>query len=239
MSGPRIRVLSQTLIDQIAAGEVVERPASVVKELVENSLDANARKIEITIERGGLGLLRVSDDGTGMTSEEAHLALRRHATSKLQTFADLEALATMGFRGEALPSICSVSHLQLITRTADEEAGFAMRLSGGEIESTGPHGAPVGTTIEVRDLFYNVPARLKFLKAEATEMTHTVDAVVRLAIAQPHVHFKLKSGQRTLLDLPPHPSLLERIKAVLHRNTRSLVRLVPAAGGERAVQVDA
>ncbi len=239
MSEPRIRVLSQTLIDQIAAGEVVERPASVAKELIENSLDAGARRIEVTLERGGLGLLRVVDDGGGMTQSEAHLALRRHATSKLQAFVDLESLATMGFRGEALPSIASVSRMTLVTRTAAEEAGYQLVVAGGEVERSGPSGAPVGTSIEVRDLFYNVPARLKFMKAEATEMTHTVDAVVRLALAHASVHFRLKSGARTLLDLPPHPTVQERVKAALGRNARSVERLVPARGADRGVTIDA
>ncbi len=239
MSAPRIRVLSQTLIDQIAAGEVVERPASVVKELIENALDADAQKIEVTIERGGLGSIRVTDDGVGMTSEEAHLAVKRHATSKLTAFDELESIGTMGFRGEALPSIASVSRLSITTRTQDSDAAFTMRLAGGELDSSGPAGAPVGTTIEVRDLFYNVPARLKFMKAEATEMTHTVDAVVRLALCAPHVHLRLKSGTRVLLDLPAHSTAQERVKAALSRNARSTDRLIATAGGDQRVRIDA
>ena len=166
---PRIRILPPELADQIAAGEVVERPASVVKELVENALDAGARRIDIDVEGGGRRLVRVVDDGEGMTPEEARLALERHATSKLDSSSDLLNIQTMGFRGEALPSIAAVSRFSLTTRTAAASAATRLRVEAGRFVDDEPCGAPVGTQVEVRDLLWNIPARLKFLKAEPTE----------------------------------------------------------------------
>jgi DNA mismatch repair protein MutL len=231
-------VLPPELADQIAAGEVVERPASVVKELVENSLDAGARRIEIEVEGGGLQRICVRDDGCGMSAEEAHLAIRRHATSKLVAFDDLHRLATMGFRGEALPSIAAVSTLALTTRTAEAEAGYRLEVAGGVAGDAREIGAPVGTEIEVRALLQNVPARLKFLKAEATESAHVVEAVLRLALAFPSVHFKLRSQNRLVFDLPPHSSGLERARVALARGSRTPVELHLAAGEESGVHVE-
>jgi DNA mismatch repair protein MutL len=171
-----IRVLPPELADQIAAGEVVERPASVVKELVENSLDAGARRIEVEIDRGGLDRIVIIDDGAGMAPDEAHLALKRHATSKLNVIEDLQRLTTMGFRGEALPSIAAVSRLAVTTRRREDLAGYLLMEGEGRVV-----GAPPGTQIEVRDLFVNVPARLKFVKGDATEAAHVVDVVLRAA----------------------------------------------------------
>ena len=168
---PRITRLSNELANQIAAGEVVERPASVAKELVENALDAGAGRIGVSVEFGGKRLVRVEDDGEGMTPDEAVLALERHATSKIRRLEDLAAIATLGFRGEALPSIASVSHFLLRTRARGASRGFEVRVSGGATVSTREVGASEGTTIEVTDLFYNVPARRKFLKSDGAETT--------------------------------------------------------------------
>ena len=186
-----IRVLDEQVVNRIAAGEVVERPASAVKELIENSLDAGARRIEVEVEMGGRRLIRVRDDGIGMTREDALLALQRHATSKIQTDADLLRIQTMGFRGEALPSIAAVSRLELITRAFEEEIGTRVVAVGGEIQSVEEVGAPIGTTVTVRDLFYNVPARLKFLKTVPTELGHILETVTRYAFAFPDVSFRL------------------------------------------------
>jgi DNA mismatch repair protein MutL len=195
-----IRILPDELIDQIAAGEVIERPASVVKELVENSLDAGAHRIEIDIERGGIGLVRVRDDGLGMQAGEVALALQRHATSKIASMDDLESVVTLGFRGEAMPSIASVSRLRLLTRTAQADHAVEIQADGGSRSSVRPAAHVVGTTIEVRDLFFNVPARRKFVRSDATETGHIVRLVERLALSRPDISFQLRSGDRLLLD---------------------------------------
>jgi DNA mismatch repair protein MutL len=219
---PRIALLPEELTNQIAAGEVVERPASVVKELVENSLDAGAARIDVDIEEGGLSLVRIADDGCGMTPEDAELSLLRHATSKLRSADDLFRLSTMGFRGEALASVAAVSRLQLTTRTEGAVAAYRIATEAGQkTQPSREVGAPVGTQIEIRDLFYNVPARLKFMKSEATETGHISETLVRLSLAYPGVHVRLrafekgKDRERTLLELPPHRSPLERSQAAL------------------------
>ena len=214
-----IRVLPAALADQIAAGEVVERPASVVKELVENALDAGARRIDVEIEGGGRRLVRVVDDGWGLPPDDARLALKRHATSKIAAADDLWGLATFGFRGEALPSIAAVSRLTLLSRPRDAEAGAGFRLvveAGLETDAR-EAGVPVGTQIEVRDLFFNTPARAKFLKSESTEDANIYEAVLRLGIAHPDVHLRLRSKGAVRLDLPPHRDLAERVRAALAR----------------------
>jgi DNA mismatch repair protein MutL len=235
MSEPRIRVLPPELADQIAAGEVVERPASVVKELVENALDAGARRVDVDVEGGGRRLVRVVDDGGGMSPDEARLALKRHATSKLRALEELFDLHTMGFRGEALPSIAAVSRFSLTTRTADRDAAFRVVVEGAEEREAGPAGAAVGTQVEVRDLLWNVPARLKFLKAESTEAAHVTEAVARLALAYPEVHFRLRHGGRVALDLPPAARADERVRAVLGRELGR--RLVAHEHEEAGVRV--
>jgi len=192
-----IRVLPETIASQIAAGEVVERPASVVKELVENALDAGAHNITVHVEGGGRALLRVADDGAGIPSAEVELAFARHATSKLQTAEDLNHVQTLGFRGEALASIASVSRVALVTRSPAEPAGVQARLEGGLLVQQTPIGAPQGTVISVENLFYNVPARLKFLKSETAERSHISALVSRYAIAYPGVRFKLVLDNRT------------------------------------------
>jgi DNA mismatch repair protein MutL len=207
---PRIHRLPLHLANQIAAGEVVERPASVVKELVENSLDANARRISVTIEMGGKKLLRVEDDGDGMEAEDARLAIERHATSKIATADDLGAIRTLGFRGEALPSIASVSHFTLRTRARGEATGTEIKVNGGAVVLEREVGAPEGTCIDVADLFYNLPARRKFLKSDTAEATQISRIMTQMALGYPTVGFTLVSGARKLLECPPASGLGER-----------------------------
>ena len=197
-----IRILDNHLIDQIAAGEVIERPASIVKELVENSLDAGAQSIEVEIEAGGVRLTRVRDDGSGIPEAELALALSRHATSKISCADDLAAITTLGFRGEALPSIASVSRFEIVSRHVDAERGASVSVDAGSVGAPIPAAHPPGTTIEVRDLFYNLPARRKFLRTEVTEQGHIVRLLERLALSRSDVAFRLRSGSRTLLDAP-------------------------------------
>jgi DNA mismatch repair protein MutL len=197
-----IRVLPSELVDQIAAGEVIERPASVVKELVENSLDALAHRIEVDVERGGVGLIRVRDDGAGIPAAELSVALARHATSKIASLDDLEAVATLGFRGEALPSIGSVARLRITSRAAGADQGAEVSVDGGSIAAVRPAAHPPGTSVEVRDLFFNVPARRKFVRSDATELTHIVRLMERLALSRFDVTFRLRHGTRLMLDAP-------------------------------------
>jgi DNA mismatch repair protein MutL len=207
----KIHQLPPALANQIAAGEVVERPASVVKELVENSLDAGARRITITIEFGGKRLVRVEDDGEGMSSEDARLSIERHATSKIRTADDLGAIATLGFRGEALPSIASVSHFTLRTRARATASGTEVRVNGGVLGAVMEAGTPEGTRIDVEDLFYNLPARRKFLKSDAAESAQVSRVVTQLALAAPGVGFSLINASRRVLECPPAGSRLERL----------------------------
>ncbi len=209
---PTIRQLPPSLVNKIAAGEVIERPASVVKELLENSIDAGATRVELAIESGGLDLIRISDNGCGIAENELPLAIASHATSKLESADDLFDVHTLGFRGEALASIAEVSHLLLRSRTADQEGGAELVVRGGEAESVRPAGAPVGTVIEVRNLFFNTPVRRKFLRSASTETSHVTEAFTRIALAYSHVHMVLVSGQRTLFDLRPTEHWHERIR---------------------------
>jgi DNA mismatch repair protein MutL len=197
-----IRVLPGALVDQIAAGEVIERPASVVKELTENALDAGARRIEIDVAHGGIGLVRVRDDGCGIAPEELPLAIARHATSKIAGLDDLAAIETLGFRGEALPSIASVSRFRLTSRAAGAENAAQIVVEGAVVSPAAPAAHPSGTTIEVRDLFFNVPARRKFVRSDATELGHIARLVERLALSRADVAFRLRNGERVVLDSP-------------------------------------
>ncbi len=227
-----IRVLPPGLVNQIAAGEVVERPASVVKELCENALDARARTISIDIEEGGLSLVRVVDDGAGMDHDDALLALERHATSKLRDAEGLATIATMGFRGEAVPAIASVSRLRLDTSPGDDGAGTRVVVEGGALIEDSPVGRPRGTTVEVRDLFFNTPARRKFMRAAATEAGHVSEAVTRLALARADVGFTLRSGSRVLLSSRAGEPLAERAAQALGRDAVRHFVAVDGARGE-------
>ncbi len=209
-----IAVLPDNLIDRIAAGEVVERPASVVKELLDNALDAGATEISVLVEGNGTSLIRVSDDGEGMAPEDVPLAFERHSTSKIKEEADLAAIATMGFRGEALPSIASVASVEMVSRPASAEAGCRHRVENGRKGVPAAAGCPVGTTVEVRDLFFHVPARLKFMKAPRTEIKYVTDVVNRTALAHPSVHFRLHHGGKRLADYVAATRLQERVRQV-------------------------
>lgn len=221
---PLVHVMSETLASQVAAGEVIERPSSVIKELIENSVDAGARKIEVEIQRGGVAMLRVRDDGSGMGPEDAVRSLERHATSKLRSSADLNGILTLGFRGEALPSIASVSRFSMQTREVDSVEGTEVRVDGGRTHPSRAVGCPVGTSIEVRDLFFNVPARKKFLKAESTEGAH-IDHQIRLhALGTPGIGWVLRKDGRVVLDLPATTDRRVRIEAMTgHESGKSLV----------------
>ncbi len=220
----RIRLLSETVASQVAAGEVVERPASVVKELVENSIDAGARKIDVVIRRGGISLMRVIDDGCGMDRDDALLSLERHATSKIRSAADLAAIATLGFRGEALPSIASVARFRLTTREAGALAGTEVLVNGGKIEVVRDGGEAPGTQIEVRSIFYNLPARRKFLRSENTETRNIEHQLHLQAIGHPDIAFTFVRDERVVLQLPAAPTLLERLRDLY--GTASVERLL-------------
>ena len=224
----RIRLLPDIVASQVAAGEVVERPASVVKELIENSIDAGARKIEILIRRGGISLVRVIDDGCGMDRDDALLSLERHATSKIRSAADLAAIATLGFRGEALPSIASVSRFRLTTREPNAVAGTEIIANGGKIDIVRDGGEAPGTQVEVRSLFYNLPARRKFLRSENTESRNIEHQLQLQAIGHPQIAFAFVRDARLVFQLPPAASLHDRIRD-LHGN-ELLERLLPVNG---------
>lgn len=213
--GSRIAVMPPDLVNKIAAGEVVERPSSVVKELMENSLDAGARRIQIQVTDGGIGLIEVSDDGIGMSEEDAVLAFERHATSKLRTVEDLFNITTLGFRGEAIPSIASVSRMELVTRLRGANSGTRVVCEGGAVLKVEPAGHPEGTTVRVRDLFFNTPARLKYLKAAATETRHIIDTASREAVGRPDVSVKLTVDGREVLATAGTGSPLECIARVM------------------------
>ncbi|MEO6964450.1 MAG: DNA mismatch repair endonuclease MutL, partial [Acidobacteriaceae bacterium] len=220
-----IRVLSDQVANQIAAGEVVERPASVVKELLENSLDASAQRIRIDVEAGGRKLIRITDDGRGMMRDDALLAFERHATSKIHSSDDLLSLATLGFRGEALPSIASVARVHLTTRSAEEAVGTEMELSGGKILRVADSGVSAGTTLEVRDLFFNTPARKKFLRSEQTELSHIAALATHYCLANPSRHFELHSATHALLEAPAVQHVSDRIFQIFGREV--LDQLLP------------
>jgi len=225
-AGARVRLLDDALVDQIAAGEVVERPASVVKELVENALDAGASRLRVEVRDGGAAFIAVTDDGSGMSPDDARLALRRHATSKIRAAADLTRIASFGFRGEALPAIASVSRLRLQTRLRGAAEGFEMRVEGGRITGERVAGGPEGTRIEVADLFAQVPARRKFLKKAATEWGHISDWLTRSALALPGVHFEVRRDDRPPVVWPETSEPLDRVAAVLgEREARGLVEV--------------
>jgi len=223
----RIHVLPEHVANKIAAGEVVERPASVVKELLENSLDAGSTRIRIQVEAGGRKLIQITDDGCGMTRDDALLAFERHATSKIKNAEDLLTVATLGFRGEALPSIASVSRLRLETRAPEEPSGTLLEINGGKIFRVEEAGVPPGTSITVRDLFFNTPARKKFLKAEATELSHIASLVTHYALAHPGKHFELHSATNAVLVAPPVSDRAQRVYQIFGKDV--LDQLIPVA----------
>jgi DNA mismatch repair protein MutL len=223
----RIRILPDQVANQIAAGEVVDRPASVVKELLENALDAGANRIRVDVEAGGRRLIRITDDGQGMNRDDALLAFERHATSKLRTADDLLSIATLGFRGEALPSIASVARVTLETATGEEAAGTRVEIAGGKILHVDDAALPRGTTLAVADLFFNTPARRKFLRAESTELAHVTALVTHYALAHPEKHFELTSATHTIVSAPPVTRTAERIYQIFGKDT--LAQLLPVA----------
>src|ERR1700756_2757523 len=227
----RIRLLPETVASQVAAGEVVERPASVVKELIENGIDAGARKIDTVIRRGGISLVRVIDDGCGMDRDDALLSLERHATSKIRSAADLQAVATLGFRGEALPSIASVSRFRLTTREADALAGTEIIINGGKIDVVRDGGEAPGTQVEVRSLFYKLPARRKFLRSENTESRNIEHQLHLQAIGHPRIAFTFVREDRVVFQLPAAATLLDRIRDLY--GTDLLERLLEVNGAAR------
>ena len=220
----RVRRLSSALVDQIAAGEVVERPASVVKELVENSVDAGAGRVRVEVQGGGAALIAVTDDGSGMSPGDARLVLERHATSKLTSLEDLHQIQSFGFRGEALPAIASVSNLRLRTRERGSDEGFEMRIEGGTLIETRASAGAEGTRIEVAELFGNVPARRKFLKSATTEWGHIGDWLARAALALPGVHFDVRRDGKSAFTWPSVENPLDRIAAVLSEGDAAAIR---------------
>jgi DNA mismatch repair protein MutL len=231
----RIRILAENVANKIAAGEVVERPASVVKELLENALDAGARSIRIETESGGKRMIRVIDDGTGMNHDDALLAFERHATSKLRTADDLLSISTLGFRGEALPSVASISRLLLETRSAEDEQGTRVEFAGGKLISVKPAGLPAGTSISVADIFYCVPARRKFLKSETTELGHIASLVTHYALAHPDCQFLLKTPTQEILNCTPVEKLSERVYQIFGRQALDeLTEITPTEGPVRS-----
>src|SRR5689334_10456161 len=223
----RIHVLSEAVANKIAAGEVVERPASVVKELLENALDAGSTRIKIQIEAGGKKLIQITDDGCGMVRDDALLSFERHATSKIKNAEDLLNISTLGFRGEALPSIASVSRLRLETRAPDQDSGTIIEINGGKIFRVEEAGLPPGTSITIRDLFFNTPARKKFLKAESTELSHIASLVTHYALAHPDMHFELHSATNAMLVAPPVAGHSEKVYQVFGKEV--LDQLIPIA----------
>src|SRR6202167_5262939 len=231
----RIRILSDQVANQIAAGEVVDRPASVVKELLENALDAGANRIRVEVEAGGRRLIRITDDGHGMNRDDALLAFERHATSKLRTADDLLSIATLGFRGEALPSIAPVSRLLLQTRAAEEEEGTRIEFAGGKLVNVQPEGLPLGTTISVGDLFYYVPARRNILKSETTELGHIASLVTHYALAHPDKQFVLKTPTQEIIHATAVESMPDRVYQLFGRQAlEDLFELPPARSPMRA-----
>jgi DNA mismatch repair protein MutL len=231
----RIRILPENVANKIAAGEVVERPASVVKELLENALDAGASSIRVEVESGGKRMIRVIDDGTGMAHDDALLAFERHATSKLRTADDLLSIATLGFRGEALPSIAAVSRLLLQTRAAEEDEGTRIEFAGGKLVSVKPEGLPAGTTISVADLFYCVPARRNFLKSETTELGHIASLVTHYALAHPGKQFVLKTPTQEIINATSVETMAERVYQLFGRQAlEDLFEILPVSSPMRA-----
>lgn len=228
---PRIRQLSQSIINKIAAGEVIERPASVVKELMENALDAGASRVDVSVEGGGVDLVRVVDNGAGIEPEDLPLAVASHATSKIADADDLFRVSTLGFRGEALASIAEISRMVVRSRTPQSAGGAELEVVGGQVSPAAPCGCPVGTSIEVRNLFFNTPVRRKFLRSTQTELGHVSEAFLRIALASPQVHFTLRHNDRPVFELPGGESWLERIARLFGRELADSLIWIESANG--------
>ena len=228
---PEIRILSDRVANQIAAGEVVERPAAVVKELIENSIDAGAQKIEIEFRNGGKSYLRVEDDGRGMSQDQALLSLERHATSKIRNASDLKEVKTFGFRGEALPSIASVSRFLLRTRTSNDSQGSEVFMNGGKLVHVKECGMPQGTRIEVSHLFNSVPGRRKFLKTEATESTHIIHFSKLYALAHPAIEFSLVESGRTIFRSPVCEDITQRVREIFGKSLSECLAPISVESG--------
>ena len=227
----KIQILSEAMASRIAAGEVVERPASVVKELIENSLDAGATEIFVWIEKSGTSLIRISDNGDGMDPDDLNLAVERHATSKLTEDEDLFRISTLGFRGEALPSIGSIARMEILSRPSQSDSGHRLRVDGGKKDEVTPAAASAGTTIEIKDIFFNTPARRKFLKSPATELSHICDVVNRMALANSQVHFRLQHDGRTVADYVAVKEPKDRLYQVLGQDiARGLIPFLSKQG---------
>ena len=227
----KIKVMSETLSNRIAAGEVIERPASVVKELLENAVDAGARRIRIEIERAGSRLISVSDDGSGMDADDALLCIEPHGTSKIFDEKDIDHITTLGFRGEALPSIASISRLTIQTRTADSREGTLVKVDGGRLLEASPSGGAVGTTVQVRDLFYNTPARRKFLKSPMTEAGYVSELVERLALSHPDISFQFINNGQTKLHTSGNHNLKDVIYHIYGRDVAANLAEIDAVQG--------
>ena len=230
-----VKILPEILSNKIAAGEVVERPASVVKELVENAIDANSTQIHIDVEKGGRSLIRVADDGVGMAHDDALLSIERYATSKIYTDDDLFSISSLGFRGEALPSIAAVSRFSLITREKDDATGTEIYIEGGKILRVSDIGAPKGTMITVNNIFYNTPARRKFLKTVNTEMGHIADIVQSMALGNPHIRFKLTHNGKTVYHFTPSPDPVTRVTDILGKEVKN--NLFPIKANKNGISI--
>jgi DNA mismatch repair protein MutL len=230
-----IRILPEHVANQIAAGEVIERPASIVRELMDNSIDAGADRISLRIEDGGKRLIRISDNGIGMDRDDLLLSLERHSTSKITAMSDIFSIRTLGFRGEALPSICSISRIEILSRPADKIIGHRLSASGGKLLSIDETGSAVGTSITIRDIFFNTPARQKFLKGDKTEMGYIMDTFSRIALPFNHIHFKVDDGDKNLLNIPASDNEINRFTALLGRNAAS--SLIDATGDANGCRV--
>ncbi|HEJ84058.1 MAG TPA: DNA mismatch repair endonuclease MutL, partial [Desulfobacteraceae bacterium] len=232
-----IRILSETLASQIAAGEVVDRPASVVRELTDNSIDAGADRIVVTIENGGKRRIRVSDNGLGMSKDDLLLCVERHATSKIRTASDLLSVRSLGFRGEALPSIAAVSRIQITSLPQGRLTGHSLRISGGKLLEIKETGAPPGTIVDVKDLFFNIPARRKFLRAVRTETDHIVDSLSRIAMPFPGITFRLDDGTRNVIHLPASEDTRDRISGLMGRKTAEAMVTGEEKEGDLSIKV--
>jgi DNA mismatch repair protein MutL len=231
-----IRVLTEETATKIAAGEVIDRPASVLRELLDNSIDAESSRITVRIEKGGRGLIKVTDNGIGMNRDDLLLCLERHATSKIRSISDLPSITTLGFRGEALPSMAAVSRMEITSRPADQLSGYKVKVAGGKLKSIEETGSPAGTDVEVRDLFFNVPARRKFLKTVKTETDHIIDTLTRITLPYKGIHVKLEEAEKTILNLPATENRLNRLTTLFGRDVASSMTECFSENGEMVIR---